>query len=74
MYQTHPSLFIFVNSLINVQTEIYIKCNSINQTHKYKNIASKKRYDFINTKITEYKNNVLSGLQYVKIVSHYDWN
>lgn len=71
MYQTNPSLFIFVDAVLKVQTEIYIKCNSVNEIHKFKNIATKKRHNFVNSKIIEYKNNKLSKLQYVKIISHY---
>lgn len=71
IYQSHPSLFIFVNVLISMQTEIYIKLNSITMPYKYKNIRSKKRHDFICNKIKDYENNRLSKLDYIKIVSHY---
>lgn len=71
MYQTHPSIFPFVDELINVQTETYIKCNSINAPHRFKNIATKKKHDFIANKIRAYKSKTLSTLEYVKIVSYY---
>lgn len=70
LYQTHPHLFIFVNELLSVQSETYIKCNSINTPHRF-NTVTKKKQNFIANKISEYKNNELTKLDYVKIVSHY---
>ena len=60
----------FVNELNNVQAETYIKCNSTDKPHVFKDISTKKKYDFVKSKIIEYKNNLLSQLDYVKILSH----
>lgn len=53
------TIFVFVNSLVRLQTEVYIKCGSVNQSRKYKNVATKNLHDFIINKITDYENNVI---------------
>lgn len=70
MYNTHPSLFIFVKELLEVQKETYVKCNSVIHPYALKNAQSKKK-NFIQDKIDKYKNDTLSKLDYIKIVSHY---
>lgn len=71
IYQTHPSIFIFIKELLNVQTETYVKCNSISITHTSRNLSIKKKQMFIEDQIRKYKSKELSKLSYVKIVSYH---
>lgn len=73
MYHTHPSIFIFVKELLNVQTETYVKCNSISVTNMSRNLGKKKQR-FMEEQIKKYKNKEISKLDYVKIVSYYHSN
>lgn len=72
IYNTHPSIFVFLDAILGVQAETYIKCNSVNINHKYKTAACKKKQDFIIKKIEEYERNALSRLEYVKILSYFN--
>lgn len=69
-YSSHPSIFVFLQVLEKIQTETYIKCNSINTPYKYQNSISKKRQNFLEDKLKMYKDRKLSMLDFVKIVSY----
>jgi len=71
MYQTHPSIFIFIQELLNVQAETYVKCNSVSSIHRSRNLAIKKKQEFIEDKIKKYNDKEISKLSYVKMVSYY---
>lgn len=68
-YCSHPHIFYFLDVLQNIQTEIYIKINSLNTTRKSKNTKSVKKQRILLAKINELKNNQISEFQFVKSVA-----
>ena len=70
-YQSHPSLFVFVDTLLTIQTEIYVKINSIGEPYKYQNAYSKQRQMYLNKHISNFQNGTITTLQFVKLASHY---
>ena len=68
---SHPHIFIFLDKLKQIQVENYIKINSINEPHKYRNSKSKKKYIYMQNIIKKYKNNEISIDDYVGNVAHY---
>jgi len=67
---THADIFIFLDILKQIQLENYIKINSINKPHKYRNSKSKKKYAYMQDIIKKYKNNEISIDNYVENVAH----
>lgn len=67
-YNSHPSLFNFVNILINFQAQTYIKINSANCSAKKLKSVTKKKQNFIQAKIQDYRNNILSKHDFVKVM------
>lgn len=70
-YHSHPSVFVFVDTLLKIQMEVYIKINSINAPYKYQNSNSKKRQMYILQHISSYRNGSISVLEFIKLVSHF---
>lgn len=65
----HPNIYIFLKVLKDVQTSTYIKINSIAFRHlennKYKQVAN-----YIDHKINDVNNNIISEYQFVKDLSY----
>jgi hypothetical protein len=70
-YQCHPSLYIFVDTLLTMQLKTYIKINSINVHYKFKNSNSLNRQIYLEKQILSYQNSDITTLQFVKLASHY---
>ena len=66
-YHAHPSIYIFINALLEIQGRVYIKMNSISSTKKLKKSAEKER--FIRDAMDQFENDEISRREYVKIVS-----
>lgn len=67
----HPNLFIFLNCLKSMQTDTYVKINSVNSASVKKirkEIIEKQK--FITDKIEQLGKNYISRLNYIKCVSH----
>lgn len=67
----HPNIYVFLETLHNIQTDSYIKINSVNKNEKRiirKDVLAKQ--DFINSKILQYESNQISRYNFVKCVSY----
>jgi len=67
----HPNINIFLDTLKNIQTDTYIKLNSIKKNLNRvirKDVIRKQ--EFINSKIEQYKNNNISRYSFVKCCSY----
>lgn len=69
-YSTHPSIFIFIETLKNVQIDIYIALNSLGHP-KTPSVATRNKENRLKGLINYYDSNKISRLQFVKNVSHY---
>jgi len=67
----HPQIFIFLDKLKQIQLKNYIKINSINEPHKYRNSKSKNIYRYMQNIIEKYKNSEIFIDQYVENLAHY---
>lgn len=70
-YHTHPSIFKTIEVLVEVQVESHFKLKNIEIPLKYQNLYSKKKRDFVQNKITEFNNNLISRINFVQSVSCY---
>lgn len=70
-YENHPSLFIFLNALRTVQTETYIKLQSVGEEKKIKDVKVRQRNEIIRNKINEYKRGLISRFEYVKCLGYF---
>lgn len=70
-YNAHPSLFVFVEVLLRIQEETYIKCRSVDNTKIVRN-ATRKKHDFLKKTIDNFKNKKISTFTFVKTVSWYN--
>ncbi|KAF0749804.1 Uncharacterized protein FWK35_00038909, partial [Aphis craccivora] len=43
LYTPHPHIYNFMNKRLELQSKIYIKINSLNETFKFQNTKSKKK-------------------------------
>ena len=66
-YHAHPSIYIFIDALLEIQGRVYIKINSISSTKMLKKSAEKER--FIPDARDQFENDEISRREYVKIVS-----
>lgn len=67
----HPSIFIFINVLKNIQTEVYIRLNSIHLKNNTKNLYFKKRREALDKALELYNTRKISRVQFLKIASHH---
>lgn len=67
---THPSVFIFIEFLINFQNEIYVKLQSIHKPY-VPNSNTRKRQEYLQNKINDFNNGKVSTLEFIKLTSHY---
>lgn len=70
-YQPHPSLFLFIDTLLKFQMEVYIKINSINTPYKFQNSRSKRNQIYLEKHISDYQAGKTGILQFIKLASHY---
>lgn len=54
-YYSSPTIFYFMDVLLQFQTEVYIKCNSIASSYKSKNSATRRRQDFLKKNVFRVK-------------------
>lgn len=73
-YFTHPSIFLFIKTLTDIQTETYLKFNSIHLPYRFQNAKSKKKHELLVQKIGDYKSKRISRLDFIKIMSHFYGN
>lgn len=70
-YAAHPSLYVFVQNLIEFQMDTYIKINSINKTAKIKDKIVKNKIAFLERMIQNVNSNQITRLDFVKLVSYH---
>jgi len=68
-YDSHPSIFIFIDCLKNVQCETYIKIQSCHIARKCISSVNKQR-EVRDKVITMYKNGEISRFKFVKMMSY----
>lgn len=68
-YHSHPSIFKFVDILLNFQTETYIKIVTANKFPKALKADIRKKKQFVETKIREYMSNEIDRTTFIKCVS-----
>ena len=70
-YKAHPSLYVFLSAIYNIQTETYIKLQSTNILgRKKKNSNTRRRMEFIKKKIGEYGQ--IQRIEYVKSLGYFN--
>lgn len=68
-YSPHPNIFQFVDSLLNFQSEVYVKINTSNKFQKVVRRTVKLKQDYLEVKINNYKQNLIDRLTFIKSVS-----
>lgn len=66
----HPSIFIFCDFLQTFQTEIYVKLQSVDKQY-VPSSRTKKRQEYLQKKINDFRSKKISVLEYIKLTSHY---
>lgn len=66
----HPNVFVFLEAIIDYQSEIYIQVQSVTKRKKT-NTHTEKRVKFLTEQIEKLNKNEISVLEYVKLTSHY---
>lgn len=69
LYTNHPNLFVFIEKLKDFQTDTYIKIQSLHIPAKIHNSKVKKKQQFMNSVLAQYKNKQISRLHLVKCLS-----
>lgn len=69
-YHTHPNINIFVKTLLQLQTSIYIKVQSINTRVIVKTKRVKDAETFLQEQLTLLRENKITDYEFVKLVSH----
>ena len=59
----HPSVFVFIDFLINFQNEIYVKLQSIHKPY-VPNSDTRKRQEYLQNKINDFNNGKVSTLEF----------
>ena len=67
-YSGHPNIFLFINELLEVQSETYIKCRS-NGTKKSKKHQEKQI--FLREEMSRYTGNLITRYQFIKTMCYY---
>lgn len=67
-YSSYPNIFQFLEVLKNVQTDVYIKMRSSNQTQKRRMTVEKENY--IHEIMRQYKDQVITRLEFVEILAY----
>ena len=71
-YVAHPNIFVFTEQLLKIQSEIYIKINSVLKNNlRVTNSSTRKRELYLNNKVSDYNKKLLSRIHFIKIISHY---
>jgi len=60
-----------MNKILELQSESYIKFNSINEPYTFQNTKSKKKFQTMEKIIQQYNENTITKAEYVKFISHY---
>lgn len=69
-YHTHPNINIFIQTLLTVQTNIYIKIQSIHIPAVVKTRRVREAELFLQEKLCQQKEGIISDYEFVKLVSH----
>lgn len=69
-YKDHPNIFAFVQSLIGIQSEIYVDLQSVIQPKK-SNSHTEKIKKFRQKTINSYLSGTISRISFIKIMSHH---
>lgn len=70
-YSSHPNIFLFVNELINVQVETYIKIRSSAKCKKTYPAKTVQRQKFLEEQIDNLAKNKITKFDFVKKVSYH---
>lgn len=68
---THPSIFKTIEVLLKIQVETHYKCNSFQTPYTFQNSHSKKKHEYVKSRINQFNNNQISRFEFVKSVSCY---
>jgi hypothetical protein len=68
---THPNIYSVIAELKKIQTETYIKINSLDAPFKFQNTKTKKKRELLERTLTKYKNKEISVSEYVKHMAFY---
>jgi hypothetical protein len=68
-HSSHPSLYVFVEILLGVQIDNYIKINSVEIRHK-SNATTLKKQKTIDMLLNLYKSNSITRIQFIQNVCH----
>lgn len=69
-YNVHPSLYLFIDVLKDMQTDTYIKLKSVQELKKIKNRNVQRRHDILAQKIEQYEQKQIIRFEFLKFVSH----
>lgn len=71
-YHTHPHIFQFINTLIDLQSDTYIRIRSANSNlKKIYSAKTIKNKEFLEKQIIKFKNREISRFTFVKSIGHY---
>jgi predicted GTPase len=68
---SHPNIFMFIDTLKNIQSEIHMKLQSIHKPNSCNNCKLKRRKQLLNQLIENYKEQKITIFHYIKTVSYY---
>jgi len=66
-YSGHPNIFVFINELLEVQSETYIKCRS-NGTKKSK--KQQEKQIFLREEMSQYTGYLITRYQFIKTMCY----
>lgn len=70
-YSNHPTIFTFIETLKQFQTDTYIKIQSLHETSRIRDPAVRRRKQCIGSQIEKYKNGYTSRFDFVKCISYF---
>lgn len=66
----HPNIHVFMHTLINIQTDSYIKINSVHSVNQTPRRNIRNRHIYLEKKVEQYKDNLISRVDFVKCCSY----
>lgn len=70
-YSSHPNIYVFLDVLKNIQTDVYIKLNSLDLPVSVNNKRYRMRLQYLNSLVNKYQSKEINRFDFVKCASFY---